>query len=446
MTTGTSQTGLVDWSYYQNFPGASTSLKLIKITHLSENTIVQFLSIVMTAKTIEGLPKELRDIIPPQEPQKPSNGYKIPVSFPYISPKAKERVIQAIEEATISSATSVVGELEESICRFYDVPFAKACNSGYSALVLALKLANITNGDYVLVPSFTMAAVSNAVITVNAVPIFVDCKEGEFNPSVEQYQESLTSECKALIVSHTYGVPADIESLVRFAEENNLVLIEDIAEAIGTDYKGQLVGTFGDFATASLYANKTITSGDGGFVMSRRDDESLSERANSYTNHGFTAKHHFLHFEHSGNYKMSGLQAAMVLPAIDDIPTVMEDRKRIAGTYRKNLNKISGLSLMPVNPYGEDAPWMFGVLVESREKRREVRKKMAEEGIETRDYFFPLHLQPMMLDLDDSTRLSLPHSESLGLRGFYLPTYYGLSDGDIVSVCNKLKMALKGSK
>ena len=101
---------------------------------------------------------------------------------------------------------------------------------------------------------------------------------------------------------------------------------------------------------------------------------------------------------------------------------------------------------MPVNPYGEDAPWMFGVLVESREKRREVRKKMAEEGIETRDYFFPLHLQPMMLDPDDSTCLSLPHSESLGLRGFYLPTYYGLSDGDIVSVCNKLKMALKGAK
>uniref|UniRef100_A0A1X7U068 Aminotransferase class I/classII domain-containing protein n=2 Tax=Amphimedon queenslandica TaxID=400682 RepID=A0A1X7U068_AMPQE len=403
---------------------------------------------MMNPLAIDELPKYLRDKIPPEEPQKPPNGYIIPVSFPYISPRSKERVLQAIEEATISSATSVVGELEEAISQFYKVPFVKACSSGYSALVLALKLANIKKGDSVLVPSFTMAAVSNAVTTVGARPVFVDCEEGQFNPSAAEYQVSLTNDCKALIVTHTYGIPADIEPLVSFADDNGLVLIEDIAEAIGTDYKGKYVGTFGDFATASLYANKTITSGDGGFVMSTKEDKSLRHRANSYANHGFTPKHHFLHFEHSGNYKMSGLQAALVLPAIDDIPTVMEDRKRISATYRENLDKTQGLSLMPLNPSGKEAPWMFGVLVESREKRREVREKLARDGIETRDFFFPLHLQPMAVDMENETVSppSLPQAESLGLRGFYLPTYYGLGTDDIVYVSNKLKMALRDAE
>ena len=402
---------------------------------------------MMNPMDIDGLPKYLRDKIPPEEPQKPPNGYTIPVSYPYISPRSKERVLQAIEEATISSATRVVGELEEAIAQFYEVPFVKACSSGYSALVLALKLANIRKGDSVLIPSFTMAAVSNAVTAVGAHPIFVDCEEGQFNPSANEYQVSLTNECKGLIVTHTYGIPADIESLVTFANENSLTLIEDIAEAIGTDYKGKYVGTFGDFATASLYANKTITSGDGGFVMSTKQDKYLRERANSYANHGFTPKHHFLHFEHSGNYKMSGLQAALVLPAIDDIPTVMDDRTRISATYRENLDKTQGLSLMPLNSNGKEAPWMFGVLVESREKRREVRERMARDGIETRDFFFPLHLQPMSVDMETETiPPSLPQAESLGLRGFYLPTYYGLGNEDIVYVCNKLKMALKNTE
>lgn len=371
---------------------------------------------------------------------------KIQVAYPFIPPEAKQRVVKAIEDGEISSATSVVKEFEAELRNYFQVPFAKSCSSGYSALVLALKLACVKPGEEVLIPTFTMAAVVNAVLTVGARPIFVDCEEGNLNPSVSQYKQHITSSTSALIVTHTYGIPADCLSLKMFCEEKRITLIEDIAEAIGSEYCGKLVGTFGHFACASLYANKIITAGDGGFVLSNCDiieADELTQRANSYANHGFSKDYHFVHFESSGNYKMSGLQAAFAIPAVAHISEVVEDRERIAGCYRRHLSEIPGLHLIPKNKYGKDAPWMFGVMVESKKLRTEIRQKLADSGIETRDFFFPLHLQPMMLDLFGSFVEEYPHAEQLGMTGFYLPTFYGMKDTDVEQVARCLKKAIQ---
>ena len=380
---------------------------------------------------------------PDPEPKPPNDVFRIRVSYPYIAPEAKGEVLKTIEKGDISSATNAIDKLEDELVKYYKVSSATVCNSGYSALVIALKLARVGVGDEVLIPAFTMVAVANAVLTVGAKPVFVDCAPGgEFNPTATEYGQKLTPQCRALIVTHTYGVPADCLELQQFCKSHDLAFIEDIAEAIGTEYKGQLVGTFGDFACASLYANKTITAGDGGFVLINRPDEGLKERAKSYTNHGFSSRYHFVHFEASGNYKLSGLQAAFVKPAVARIGEVMLDRNRIATLYRRALVGTPGVDLMPVNPYGMDAPWMFGVIVKSKETRTHVRKKLAAAGIETRDYFFPLHLQPMMSKLQNTNLRSLPRSEVLGSRGFYLPTYFGLSDARIQEICEVLKTAV----
>lgn len=396
---------------------------------------------------IQDLPRKLKDRIPDPEPKPSDKGYHLRVSYPFIPPLAKNSVVEAIESGNISSATTVIQEFEAKLSSYFKVPFAKACNSGYSALLLALKLSNIKDGHHVLIPSFTMAAVVNAVVAVGGKPIFVDCEEGQFNPSVEQYAQRLTSKTAALIVTHTYGIPADCTALQSFCKEKNIVFIEDIAESIGSEYHGQLVGTFGDFACASLYANKAITAGDGGFVVGNCKDQEeavkLFRRANSYTNHGFTKDYHFLHFEFSGNYKMSGLQAAFVTPSVSHISEVMEDRERIAKSYRIALSQIPNLKLMPSNPYGRDTPWMFGVMVESKMLRTVIRQKLADEGIETRDFFFPLHLQPMILELNGNPFEALPNAELLGATGFYLPTFYGLKDEDIKNVAKCLKKALQ---
>ena len=384
---------------------------------------------------------------PNPEPTFSTNGIpKMQVSYPFIPPGAKENVVKAIEEGKISSATSVVMDFEVELRKNFQVPFAKACSSGYSAIVLALKLANVKEEDEILVPAFTMAAVVNAVFAVGATPVFVDCEEGEFNPSVEKYEQRITLRTKALIVTHTYGVPAECSLLKDLCKTKGIVFVEDIAEAIGSEYCGKLVGTFGDFACASLYANKTITSGDGGFVLSNCDRATeaaqLTQRANSYANHGFSKDFHFLHFESSGNYKMSGLQAAFATPAVPLIAEVMKDRNRIAECYRRELADVANLSLMPKNSYGRDAPWMFGVMVESKSVRTAVRQKLADNGIETRDFFFPLHLQPMVLEHLGGLVEKHPHAEKLGATGFYLPTFYGMKSSDIQRVTRCLKKAL----
>jgi perosamine synthetase len=391
---------------------------------------------------VEKLPSNLKEKIPAPEPEFKDDEKRIRVSFPYISPEAKESVMKAIENSTISSATCVVSELEDELCKYYDVPFAKACSNGYSALVLALKLAGIKANDEVLIPTFTMVAVLNAVLAVRGKPIFVDCEKDGYNPSVVQYDGKLTPKCRALIATHTYGVPADCRALRSFCNEKNLIFIEDIAEAIGTDYGGTLVGKFGDFACASLYANKTITSGDGGFVISTWKDANLKEKAESITNHGFTSKYHFLHFEASGNYKMSGLQAAFVLPAVKDIPKVMEDRNRISTLYREYLKDVPGIQLMPLNPYGKEAPWMFGVRVQTKAIRTTLRQKLADSGIETRDFFFPLHLQPLLHRPSNGKTPSLPVAEELAMTGFYLPTWYNMAEENIEEISQCLKNAI----
>ena len=387
-------------------------------------------------------PKQL-EALPDSEPVKPERGWRYSVSRPFIAPGAKDSVVKAIEAEEVSSAAKPVKDLERELCSFYSVLWAKGCNSGYSALLLALKNATIGEGDEVLIPSLTMSAVVTAVKDVGAKPVFVDCEGGNsLNPSVQQYREAITKNTKGIIVTHTYGVPADGPGLRDLCNEQNIVFIEDIAEAIGTQCGGKYVGTFGHYAIASLYANKAITAGDGGFVLS--SVEGGKKRAESHVNHGFTPGHHFVHWEFSGNYKMSSLQAAFVLPAISKIPDVMQDRERIATQYRCQLGGTPGLELMPTNPFGADTPWVFGVIVTSKQIRSSVRHKMAEDGIETRDFFFPLHLQPCVVKLFGEEP-TLPNAERLGQTGFYLPTYYGISDEDIRYIAESLKHALSES-
>ena len=393
-------------------------------------------------KNLMHLPTEVRERLPDPEPNPPPGGFTVRSSQPFIAEGAKERVVKAIDDGLISSATSVVREFEQELCRFYGVPMAKACSSGYSALATALKLARIGQGQDVLIPSFTMVAVLNAVLSVNATPIFVDCAAGDLNPSVTEYAAKTTPQTSALIVTHTYGVPANCVELQRFCREKNLVFIEDIAEAVGGDYRGKLAGTFGDFACASLYANKVITSGDGGFILSTRDEEGLKDRADSYVNHGFTKDFHFIHLESCGNHKMSGLQAALVTPAVAQLPRVLADRNRIARKYRSELQAIPQLTPIPVNQYGLDAPWVFGVLADSKAMRTRLRQSLANAGYETRDYFLPLHLQPMYCtSTEQHNIITLPNAEDIGLRGFYLPTFYGMSDELIENICKCLKEA-----
>uniref|UniRef100_A0A7S1WS22 DegT/DnrJ/EryC1/StrS aminotransferase family protein n=1 Tax=Alexandrium catenella TaxID=2925 RepID=A0A7S1WS22_ALECA len=230
----------------------------------------------------------------------------------------------------------------------------------------------------------------------------------------------------------------DIEAIAELCKARGWWLIEDICEAMGTKAdNGELVGTFGDFAVASLYANKPITAGDGGWVHAR--EQKHHDHLKSLINHGFDPAYHFLHFETAPNAKMNGLGAAFVCSQVKMLPKIMAHRGQLATWYRESLAGIPGLKCMEQRQH--DAPWVFGIETESRQKRDLLRDHLAGHGIETRNYFYPLHLEPVNFYGGDPGvyDVVLANAEHVAQVGFYLPTHSFLEHSDVVYICKLVR-------
>ncbi|CAF4245483.1 unnamed protein product, partial [Rotaria sp. Silwood2] len=416
--------------------------KIINWNDLSDNVKNAELNVnemfTNTVALFSGKPKEWW---PEPEPLPVTGEWNYRVAEPYIAPEAIDNVIKSLAYRKISSASSNILHMAFELRRFYNVPVAQPCANGFISLLLALQSAHIGRGDYVLVPTFTMIAVPNAVLYVGAQPLFVDNENGSYNPGAKQFEEvakqKIGCNIKAVIVCHTYSVPADIHGIVEMCKAHNWLLIEDISECIGVKVGGRLLGTFGLYGCASLYANKTITAGDGGFVISQ--DATASARLISIVNHGFTPKYHFVHHEPCIDGKINGLAAALVTPAIPRILDVIAHRKQITQWYRTALSKFKNeIRCMPIAG-DEDGPWVFGIECISREEKEKLRKFLAQDyGIETRNYFPPLNLQSAFCDLPGIKATSCPNAESLANRGFYLPSHYWLRESDITNICSAI--------
>eukprot|EP00438_Fugacium_kawagutii_P025803 Skav200481 [mRNA] locus=scaffold450:47462:101178:+ [translate_table: standard] len=312
--------------------------------------------------------------MPSPEPKPGNKGWLYRVLEPYYSRECVDNVMKAMLEGQISSGAAWPRKMVEEICNLYKA-----------------------------------RAVANMVKMVGAKPIYCDCAEGSVNPSVAELKEKATPRTKAVIVCHTYGAP-----------------FQDICEAMGTRADtGELVGTFGDFAVTSLYANKPITAGDGGWIHAR--DRKHHDRLKSLVNHGFDpqrkqSSYHFLHFEVAPNAKMNGLGAAFVCSQVKTLPEVMQFRGQVASWYRKELADVAVFrSLVMTVFFPEtlrqiDAPWVFGVQTQDRESRDKLRDHLAAHGVETRrNYFYPLHLEPANFYGDEvgAYDIVLPNAEHL---------------------------------
>tara|TARA_A100001015_G_scaffold137256_1_gene152230 strand:- start:3460 stop:4254 length:795 start_codon:yes stop_codon:yes gene_type:complete len=259
-------------------------------------------------------------------------------------------------------------------------------SSGASALIVALLCSDVGPGDQVIVPSLTMVAVANGVKLCGATPIYADNHPGMLNPSWEEIEAKSTPKTKAVIVCHTYGVAIkDIGRIAEKCKEKGWYLIEDVCEALGNrTAEGKLVGLYGDFGCASLYANKLITAGDGGWVHAR--ESKYHDRLKSLINHGFDPRYHFLHFETAPNAKVNGLGAALACDSMDHIDELIGQRKKLARAYRAGLASLaeSPQRLVCMEMGNEDAPWVFGVELNSRKEKDRLRDHMATYDIETR--------------------------------------------------------------
>ena len=328
----------------------------------------------------------------------PELGSKIiPVCEPTLGGNELKYVSDCIETNWISSAGKYITRFEEQFAQKSGAKHGIACANGTVALHLALATMGIGPGDEVILPTFTMIATMNAVAYTGATPVLIDSELGTWNMDVAQLESKITSRTKAIIPVHTYGHPVDMDRVMEAARKHKLYVIEDAAEAHGAEYKGRKIGSIGDATCFSFYANKIITTGEGGMVLT--NDDETAKIARNLRDHAFSEERHFWHKYLGYNYRMTNLQAAVGLAQTERFAELIECRRNNAKIYSALLKDVPGLTLPPEAPTVKNVFWMYGVMVQPEFglNRDQLRERLAKRGIETRAFFVPMHLQADLL-------------------------------------------------
>jgi len=366
----------------------------------------------------------------------------IPVCEPTLAGNELKYVSQCINSNWISSKGEFVEKFEKKFSSFCNVKYGVSCCNGTAALHLALEALGIKKGDEVIIPSFTMIASCNAVIYTGAKPVLVDSEPETWNIDVKKIEEKITEKTKAIIPVHIYGHPVDMAPLKEIAEKHNLFVVEDAAEAHGAEYKGKKTGSLGDIAAFSFYANKIITTGEGGMIVS--NNEELAEKARLLKDHAFQ-KPRFLHRNIGFNYRMTNIQAAIGCAQMEKAKDFVEKRIANAKLYNSFLRDVEGIVLPPKKDWAKNVYWMYGVLIKKEFglTAENLREALFKEGVDSRAFFVPMHLQPVFKQKDErfpDTNGKYPVSEMLSKEGFYLPSSSSLSKDKIREITEKIKV------
>lgn len=344
--------------------------------------------------------------------------FKYPVSQPWLGGRELEYVTKAVGEGWISSQGAYVPLFEDEFAKYNDVAHGVACSSGTAALTLALRALGVGPGDEVIVPEFTMIASAWAVTYTGATPVFVDCGD-DLNIDVSRIEEKITDRTKVIMPVHVYGRRCDMDAIMELAHDYGLRVVEDSAEAHG-------VRPVADIACFSLYANKIITSGEGGIALT--DDPVLAAQMKHLRAMAFSDDHSFLHKKLAYNFRMTNMQAAVALAQVERLPEILAARGDIEKRYDAGLAGIPGVTLMPPR----EVLWMYDLRVQRRDQLRDFLKR---HGIETRLFFKPMSRQPGYLDPDWPRLNASRFSED----GLYLPTYGELTETDQDHIIGKVR-------
>ena len=382
--------------------------------------------------------RKISQIIPQREPKPRVGPYGkiIPVCEPKFSGREAEYVLSCLQTNWISSAGRFIPAFEEAFSAKCGVRYGVACTSGTTALHLAMATLGIARGDEVILPTLTMIATANAVSYTGARPILVDVEPRTWNIDIDQIESKITSRTKAIMPVHMYGHSADMDPLLSLAKKHHLVVIEDAAHAHGAEYKGRKVGSLGHAACFSFYANKIITTGEGGMMTT--NDEAFAEKARTLRDHAFSKERHFWHKFLGFNYRMTNLQAAIGLAQTEKLDYLIAARIQNADAYDRLLKEIPGLTLPPRTDGIKNVFWMYAILIEEAFgiSRDTLREKLAAKGIETRTFFIPIHLQPIY---HRKYRREYPVSEELCRKGMYLPSASTLTQNDIERITSEIR-------
>jgi perosamine synthetase len=368
----------------------------------------------------------------------------IPVNEPLLDGREKKYLAECIDTGWVSADGPFIRRFEEAFAARVQAPHGIAVASGTAALETALYAVGVGAGDEVLMPSYTIISCAIAALRLGAKPVVVDVEPDTWCLDPKQVEAKIGPKTKALMPVHMWGHPADMDPILAIARRRGLKVVEDACQAHGAEYKGRRCGSLGDAAAFSFYANKIITTGEGGMVTAA--DPAVMERARSYRNLCFKPERRFFHTELGYNFRMSNVQAAVGLAQTERLDEFVEIKRRQARLYRELLGKIPGLRTATERPDARCVYWMHVVELGDRIPLDAVAamKKLGERGIATRPFFLGLHEQPALHDLGLLKGETHPVTERAYRRGFYLPSGMTLTEAQIRRVCGEMESICRG--
>ena len=369
----------------------------------------------------------------------------IPVSEPLLDGNEKKYLLECVHSGWISSEGPFVRRLEEAWAKRVGRKYGICVSNGSVALDLAMTALDLSPGDEVILPTFTIISCAAAIVRAGAAPVVVDCDPTTWNMDVNQVAEKITLRTRAIMVVHIYGLPVDMAPILDLANHHGLKIIEDAAEAHGQTYRGQPCGSFGDISTFSFYTNKLITTGEGGMVLT--NDPALADRLRSMRNLCFQKKEkRYVHEELGWNFRMSNVQAALGVAQLERLEEFVVKKREFGRRYTELLRNVVDLEL-PVasTPYADNIYWVYGVVLKDHVPfgSDQIMARLACLGVETRPFFWPMHEQPVLRKLRFFDNISCPVAERIARRGFYIPCGLGVNEGTVQEVVTRIRTLLR---
>jgi perosamine synthetase len=359
---------------------------------------------------------------------------------PEIGEEEIEFVVDALRKGEISgSFGQYIPRFEDGFAKFCGAKYGVAVTSGTTALEIAVAAAGIGAGDEVLISSCTNIATALAVYRNNAVAVPVDSEATTWNIDLDLVEGLITPRTKAILPVHIYGHPVDMDRVAAIAKKHGLVVIEDAAEAHGAEVRGKRVGALSDMGCFSFYANKIITTGEGGMIVT--NDERYAKQLRLLRNLGFTQPR-FYHEVPGYNFRMTGMQAAFGLAQLGRIDRVIEQRRRVAALYNQHLAGIAQLQLPAELPWAKNVYWMYSVVWKGKQRRDDLLDFLRANEIDTRTMFCPMNMQPFLQKQAGFRAIPCPVAEDLWTNGFYLPSSSSVTEADVQKIAGLIEQFL----
>jgi perosamine synthetase len=375
----------------------------------------------------------------------------IPVNEPLIGEKEIEYVLDCLRTGWISSSGKYLESFEQSWASYCGMRYGIAVSNGTTALQVAAACIGLQPGDEVILPTFTIISCAQAITYNGGIPVLVDSELRTWCMDVGQLAARITPRTRAIMPVHIYGHPVDMDPVISLAKQHGLLVIEDAAEAHGAEYLSgrdtsdpvwRRCGGLGDISVFSFYANKLVTTGEGGMVLT--NDPILAERARSLRNLCFKRERRFYHTELGHNFRLTNLQAAIGLAQIERMPETIAKKRWIGESYTRRLQHIAEIQLPVEEPWSHQVYWMYGLVLDESTglDAVEFAQRLLAEGIETRPFFLGMHEQPVYTDMGLFKGEKYPVAERIARQGLYLPSGLTLTEDQLVEVCRAVEKIL----